>query len=60
MRLCGSHLNGTVVGGSGHVGVIGGETAVVDRLKVTKHGVLGGGLVEVPQLRAERNTVRSR
>ena len=54
----GDHLNGAVVGGCGHVGVIGGETAVVDGLEVSKHGVLGGRLVEVPQLQRQRNAWR--
>lgn len=48
-----SHLDCTVVGGCGHKGVIGGETAVIYWLKVAKHGVLGWWLVEVPQLQTE-------
>lgn len=50
----GNHLSCTVVRGSGHIGIIRGETAVVHWLKVAKHGVLGGWLVEVPQLQKQR------
>lgn len=33
---------------------------MVDWLEVAKHSVLGGRLVEVPQLQKQRNTVKKR
>lgn len=48
-----NHLSCAVIRGSGHIGVIRGETAVVDWLIVAEHGVLGRWLVEVPQLHRE-------
>ena len=48
-----SYLERAVAGRCGQVGVVGGEAAVIDRLQVTEHGVLGGGLIEVPQLKTE-------
>lgn len=48
------NLDGAVVRRGGDVVVIGGETAVVDRLKVAEQGVLRCWFVEVPQLRRNR------
>lgn len=48
-----SHLDCTVVRRCRHIDVIWRETAVIYWLKVAKHGVLGGWLVEVPQLQTQ-------
>lgn len=50
-NLIDSHLNSAIIGGSGQITIIGGETAVVHWLTVTKHGVLGGRLVQIPSLK---------